>query len=45
MIDKKNNSFSTKRITNSPTFSIEEMLDQAQNNTQQESSPSRTMTL
>jgi hypothetical protein len=29
MIDIKNNSFSTKRITNSPTFSIEDMLDQA----------------
>ena len=41
MTDAKNNSFSTKKITNSPTFSIEDMLDDAQDIT----SPSRTITL
>ena len=29
MNDVKNNSYSTKKIQNSPTFSIEEMLDDA----------------
>ena len=45
MTDIKNKTLSSNKISQSPTFSIEEMLEQAQNNTSQENSPSKTMTL